>query len=577
MSKTLGESLGRSRGHLRITLILAGIVTMLATLALGAATIRPTEAAWQDTSHGGSVFGMAKQNVNSHFARSISGFGSIMSGTENSRPFGPDLREALPEAEWISRADRPADWARADSGVFASVRAAADTRTCARRENRVGTNCGPLPEKSAATSYAVSQLRNLEAKATPLFRSIPLVSSGSTPTIATASCSPGQAGQATLSGKSLTLGDPDSDDARPIPIPRAGKSQTLTPQRSGLYTYSAAIEHVSGQQPGYALSELRLRVEVTSVFAEKWSFNTILAHAECGLSRPATDRPAQPQAGSSTVVNQQRTADADAPAASQPIVQVEATDDAGVPDSPSASVATSTATQSTTRPPAGDGSEGVGAQTSVSDTRAPETETTNAESARPSQPTEVSPQPQNVAVDRRFSLTGRDGVELGTAKVSDIVRIPGCGVALTLSITTSAEAGPDRWASIGPADFAEVRSGGTLREARRLGSDCAQSVHSRTTALSPSRDHQIVLSFLLGDTAQRAMLRPAGTAGWIIDLPPQTPVPAPTSTVPTSSVPTSSVPVPASSVPASTVPASPVLASPAAASPARSGTALASH
>lgn len=575
--------MSKTRSRLHLTLTLVGIISLLASLALGAATIRPTEAAWQDTSHGGSVFGMAKQSVNSHFARSISGFGSIMSGTENSRPFGPDLREALPETEWISRADRPADWARADSGVFASVRAGADTRACARRENRVGTNCGPLPEKSAATSYAVSQLRNLDAKATPLFRSIPLVSSGSTAIIATASCSPGQAGQATLSGKSLTLGDPDSDDARPIPIPRAGKSQTLTPQRSGLYTYSAAIEHVSEQQPGYALSELRLRVEVTSVFAEKWSFNTILAQAECGLSRPATDRPAQPQAGSSSVVNQQRTADADAPAASQPIVQVEATDDAGVPDSPSTSpstssstsAATSTATQSTTRPPAGDGSEGVGAQTSVSDTRAPETETTNAESARPSQPTEVSPQPQNVAVDRRFSLTGRDGVELGTAKVSDIVRIPGCGVALTLSITTSAEAGPDRWASIGPADFAEVRPGGTLREARRVGSDCPQSVHSRTTALSPSRDHQIVLSFLLGDTAQRAMLRPAGTAGWIVDLPPQTPVPAPTSTVPTSSVPTSSMP--ASSMPASTVPTSPVPASPAAASPARSGAALASH
>lgn len=146
----------------------------------------------------------------------------------------------------------------------------------------------------------------------------------------------------------------------------------------------------------------------------------------------------------------------------------------------------------------------------------------------------------------------RDGVELGTAKVDDIVWTPGCGVELTLSITTSDEAGPDRWATIEPTDFAEVRPGGSTRQATRLDTECERASASRTTALSPERDYEIVIAFQLDDTAQRAMLRPEGTAGWIFDLPPLPRVatttspqaPAPT----TSAVPTpSQTPVEASS------------------------------
>ncbi|MDJ0422780.1 hypothetical protein QNA14_09585 [Dietzia kunjamensis] len=123
----------------------------------------------------------------------------------------------------------------------------------------------------------------------------------------------------------------------------------------------------------------------------------------------------------------------------------------------------------------------------------------------------------------------RDGVELGTAKVDDIVRTPGCGVELTLSITTSAEAGPDRWASVAPDDFAEVRPGGSTREASRISSDCERAARSTTTSLSPGRDYEIVIAFQLDDSADQAMLRPDGTAGWIFDLPSLTTVAVTTS------------------------------------------------
>ncbi|HAQ59040.1 MAG TPA: hypothetical protein DCR63_00625 [Microbacterium sp.] len=137
--------------------------------------------------------------------------------------------------------------------------------------------------------------------------------------------------------------------------------------------------------------------------------------------------------------------------------------------------------------------------------------------------------PESVRVGREFAIVNRDGVELGTAKVEDIVPTPGCGVELTLSITTSAEAGPDRWTSVAPDDFADVRAGGFTREATTLDSDCDHAARSTTTPLSPGRDYEIIIAFQLDDSAQQAMLRPDGTAGWIFDLPPLTTVAVTTS------------------------------------------------
>ena len=52
-------------------------------------------------------------------------------------------------------------------------------------------------------------------------------------------------------------------------------------------------------------------------------------------------------------------------------------------------------------------------------------------------------EPESVRVGREFAVVNRAGVELGTAKVEDIVRTPGCGVELTLSITTFGTFGYD--------------------------------------------------------------------------------------------------------------------------------------
>ncbi|MCT1885626.1 hypothetical protein M3C36_10575 [Dietzia cinnamea] len=138
-------------------------------------------------------------------------------------------------------------------------------------------------------------------------------------------------------------------------------------------------------------------------------------------------------------------------------------------------------------------------------------------------PTTVPEGPQDpevVRVGREFALVNREGVELGTARIADIVRTPGCGVQLTLSIRTSDEAGSDRWSTIGPGDFAEVSPGGSIRKAGTVSSDCEQSTNSTTTALSASREYEIVIAIALGDSVQQGMLRPDSTAGWVFDLPP---------------------------------------------------------
>ncbi|MCT1713516.1 hypothetical protein M3B38_16355 [Dietzia cinnamea] len=148
------------------------------------------------------------------------------------------------------------------------------------------------------------------------------------------------------------------------------------------------------------------------------------------------------------------------------------------------------------------------------------TETAATDPAEQATAPEGPQSPELARVGREFAVVNREGVELGTARIDDIVRTPGCGVELTLTIRTSAEAGPDRWASIGPGDFAEVRPGGSIRKAGRVSSDCERAANSRVTALSAGREYDIVIAIALGDSAKRAALRPDSTAGWVFDLPP---------------------------------------------------------
>ncbi|MFI8592238.1 hypothetical protein [Dietzia maris] len=119
-------------------------------------------------------------------------------------------------------------------------------------------------------------------------------------------------------------------------------------------------------------------------------------------------------------------------------------------------------------------------------------------------------------------MTTPDGLGLGTATIEDIVRTRSCSVEITVSLTTSDEAGPQRWASVGPRDFAELRPSGSIRPTTHLEPACEQASNSRTTALPQSHSYELVIAVGIGDSALRTMFQPEGTAGWIVDPPAQT-------------------------------------------------------
>lgn len=547
----------------RKVLAFAGVMVMFATIAFGTATVRPTEATWQDTAYGSSTFGVG-ENVGNHYARALSTFGvfSIPSGSENIGPaheFDTSRTSPTPapfDSRTLSFADR---------GILNLLNMTISGATCARTATGPLSACpgGSPAIPSGAASFASATATGLAVRTTvfPLARYPGTLGT-------TATCTPGQVGQTSIikdGNFTLDAGLGSTTIAIPEATGNAERASSTGNRRGflGAFYYTATITHIRNVGDGYAKSDLYLDLRAGSSIggSEQWHLVIDLASAECGLDRSASTVPTRPitQTGIPQVLAQ------NARTASHPMAPRAADVDLGLPVQNTAGE-NSTVRDSrnseeedgeeTSLPPLDDGdatvlptttsapASDVPATPGVTPTGATEPPaagdisttkpraTDSGETTEPTEQTAVAegPQdPESVRVGREFAVVNRDGVELGTAKVEDIVRTPGCGVELTLSITTSAEAGPDRWTSVAPDDFAEVRAGGSTREATTLNSDCEQAANSTTTPLSPGRDYEIVIAFQLDDSAQQAMLRPDGTAGWIFDLPPLPRVTATTS------------------------------------------------
>lgn len=557
----------------RVLVALLGALALLVTTALAIGSIRPTEATWSDRAVGAAEFGVSP-SAGENFARSASTFGVLKPWISGANTIGSVQREVTPSGGWIARSTTPSSWSTESVGnAFTSVRASAETRTCARRENRLPDDCRPLPdhpETGAAASHAVSQVRNVNASALALLARVPLVRTSSDPITATASCTPGQVGRAGIAGEAVMIGGGLFDSGDRIAIPAQGRQTTFT-RDIGLYTYYGVLQHHHVVSNGYAMSQLRLYVEASGdvLGSQPWVLHLVLAHAECGTSRSVTSTPARPGLSwpaplpehSARMVSFQANGVSAPPAVEAEPQPPAETDDAPLPslppleespeespDAPEAAGTTGGIPTATSSPAHPRSTTTTTPTTTAADPSvARETESAQSDSSEPSTPasdnrTGESPRlPVTVAPGRSFTVVGRDGVELGSARIDDIERTPGCGVALTLSIITSAEAGPERWSSLGPGDFAELRSSGATRDARTVDPECPQSGASTTTRLSPDREYKIVLAFQLDDSAQQAMLRPEGTAGWAFDLPPLTTV----AVVATTVAATTTAPVPA--------------------------------
>ncbi|MBB1028696.1 hypothetical protein G6026_13615, partial [Dietzia sp. DQ11-38-2] len=282
----------------RALMAMLGALALVMTTALAVGTIRPTEAAWADRAMGAAEFG-ASPDGGRNFARSAAGYGALKPWLSGASAIGSVQREVTPSTTWIARSASPSSWSTESVGTFlSSVRASAETRTCARRDNRQPDDCRPLPdqpEAGAAASHAVSQVRNVDASALALLVRVPLVRTSSTPITATASCTPGEIGRAGLAGDPVTIGGNLFDSGDRVQIPAPGRQTTFV-RDIGLYTYHGVLQHHHVVSNGYAMSQLRLYVEASGdvLGSQPWVLHMVLAHAECGASRSVTSAPVRP-------------------------------------------------------------------------------------------------------------------------------------------------------------------------------------------------------------------------------------------------------------------------------------------
>ncbi|MGX1597874.1 hypothetical protein ACWIDS_12495 [Dietzia maris] len=533
----------------RKLIALLGVVLMVAGFGVALRSVQPTEASWTDPVYGESRFGVGNINQGNSFARAVSTYGFIDRLTQDDQ-IAPVT--AFVETPTTAKSEKgPASHSSA-SWLFPFYLALGATgKSCATLSVRTDSGCanGDAGKIALATANSVSETTSLSLT-TAAFLGSDLVSYRySSPIRATATCSASE-GKAGLSwGGPIILGSGSNRVSVPMPAENT-QSKPIT----GPDGQTATLHRVQKAGAGSALSQLRMRVEASgSGILNQWTLDLILAHAECGVDQVTTPTPSAPNQSNwprtTQTASRMSTAMTEAPTTTTTSGNATATQPTGTAAPSASTPAATTTTSATPSPTTSTPAKTTAAATSTTSTQeSSESGTTVPGTSEPassesSVPTgEATPEtteqtavaegpqePESVRVGREFAIVNRDGVELGTAKVEDIVRTPGCGVELTLSITTSAEAGPDRWTSVAPDDFAEVRAGGSTREATTLNSDCEQAAHSTTTPLSPGRDYEIVIAFHLDDSAQQAMLRPGGTAGWIFDLPPLTTVAVTTS------------------------------------------------
>lgn len=561
--------MSRVQSSPRKALAIIGSLIIVAATAIGVATTSPTEASWVDKVHGSSTFRTGDLTGLPNFAHATSGYGTLRRPILGTADLNPTMAYSHP-GDPTRRMQVLDNFGRS---YLTILRASGNLNSCARSQPAGLFNTCPTLSNTAPRTYATSTIGNFQiaASGAPRVR----IGTGayrggiSNAPVARAECTPGQRGQASLTGVGgdlfpagpVLIGDTDDFVELRIPAPN---TQSVVTHNIDSYDYKATLQRVEASTVGKAKVQLRLKVEADG-WLTSWDMNIILVHAECGAAVPLIQPPTSPKIGEWADLpldTKARSAVRRAPEASAAQPSTDAVKDESLEDSEAAesreengqpagsqpdtpasppwgeeetsangkqlaettvgpsldglaeapTITAPPATAPTTTVPIG--AEAADSETVVSTERS--SPASSEQTAAPEGPQD----PESVRVGREFAVVNRDGVDLGTARIDDIVRTPGCGVELTLTIRTSAEAGPDRWASIGPGDFAEVRPGGSIRRAGAISSDCERSANSRVTALSAGREYEIVIAIALDDSAQRAMLRPDSTAGWVFDLPP---------------------------------------------------------
>ncbi|MDO8394337.1 MAG: hypothetical protein Q7T31_08120, partial [Dietzia sp.] len=327
----------------RALVAVLGALALLLTTALALGSIRPTEATWSDRAVGAAEFGAANPHQNTRFARAMSTFGQMERAVRDSDVGAVTAFRQSPDTS--RQVVGPAT--HNSTGSFPTFLLPLTT---------VGFSCSTLDAQSrcengnptgvaSATAGAVSETRSLDVRTASILGADLVSYSGRNPIRATAACSP-TAGAATLSSDGPVVLGRNGLFEQEVRVAMPGPNSEQTGYRSwGSYDYVATLQHVRKEGPGYALSQLRLRVNATGTGgAERWNLTLILAHAECGVDRAATAAPTRPTPGEWPVLsaqsNRMMAVQADAPTALQsedadPEGVEPSSDKSSVPSSPS--------------------------------------------------------------------------------------------------------------------------------------------------------------------------------------------------------------------------------------------------
>ncbi|MDZ4234700.1 MAG: hypothetical protein U1C73_13310, partial [Dietzia sp.] len=274
-----------SRQHpVRALVAILGTVVLLFTTALAIGSIRPTEATWSDQAVGAAEFGAANPNQNKRFARAMSTFGVMERAVRNSDVGAVTAFRQTPDASRQVVGPTTHD----SSGSFPTYLLPLTTvgYSCSTLDAQSRCDNGNPTGVATPTATAVSETRSLEVRTSRILGSDLVSYPGRSPIRATAACSPSD-GAASLSSDGPVVLGRNGLFEQEVRVPIPGPNSEQTGNRSwGSYDYVATLQHVKKESPGYALSQLRLRINATGTGgAERWNLTLILAHAECGVDR----------------------------------------------------------------------------------------------------------------------------------------------------------------------------------------------------------------------------------------------------------------------------------------------------
>ncbi|MEU5844616.1 hypothetical protein [Rhodococcus sp. NPDC047139] len=512
---------------LRALVGLTGVLAVVGLLAFGPGFADRTLADWNDRVAGSATIEVPEA-YGKGYARAVAAKYSM------SRPVGPSLRRGLEATRSPGQTPAYADVRFGDQdsvggnfGLLLPVKV--DGASCAVYASRVAVPCTNGQSAGSSVVFAAAAARGLLVKTTS--GGIDLAKFGPSDVVSTsASCpvggSPVAGGVNSVFG-GVVLAGMGNTERLPFPSdPGPNNSRSTRQTRSGFgYDYDARLTWTKTSSTTRASSELRLHLTSTGQISnnERWELDMVLAYAECGIGIDAPARWAEVKpvvSGLSASMTEPQDGEPSVSSPADPLVDEgtageDRENEAGMDEAAPPSGADPTVPRST--PDGADIPTDAGAI--IPEHEPAEDASPPVEASVPAVPEEPAPSgptsPVSIGVATPFSLVAQDGTGLGTATVERVTRTAGC-VGLRLTVSTSDGAGSLK--GLRASDFREILADGGTAPVGSPSGECDAGA-SLPAVFDPASTCSGWVTFDVSADGTGLMLRPAGTAGWIIPLP----------------------------------------------------------